>query len=322
MIMSAPHARSRVRKDDDEIIIDPVYHALSRINGDINRMTKPQLQHHLNSNGLNEKGVKEVLMKRLKNYYKKQKLHMKPSYVEGMQHYPYLVVLDYEATCEQQNPQDYLHEIIEFPAVLIDTTSTERVDVFHSYCKPALNPQLSEFCTSLTGIQQSDVDSAPDFTTVFNNFETWMKKHDLFAPRKCAFVTDGPWDFSRFLNIQCCLSEIKYPRWAKKWINLKKVYGNFYKLKKPKMMDMLSNIGLEFEGRHHCGMDDATNLSRIVQRMLDDGAIFQFNERLNSGKLEVISEKEKALLSSYDDANADVTEATAVLTTNLNHLHL
>uniref|UniRef100_H2ZKS0 Exonuclease domain-containing protein n=1 Tax=Ciona savignyi TaxID=51511 RepID=H2ZKS0_CIOSA len=188
-----------------------------------------------------------------------------------MQHYPYLVVLDFEATCEEKNSSDYLHEIIEFPAVLLDTSCNKQVDIFHSYCKPSLNPKLSEFCTKLTGIQQSDVDTAPNFNIVFNNFERWMKKHDLLAPRKCAFVTDGPWDFSRFFNIQCCLSELKYPKWAKKWINLKKVYGNFYKLKKPRMMDMLSNIGLQFEGRPHCGMDDASNLSRIVLRMLEDG---------------------------------------------------
>ena len=29
-----------------------------------------------------------------------------------------------------------------------------QVDAFHSYCKPVLNPQLSEFCCSLTGISQ------------------------------------------------------------------------------------------------------------------------------------------------------------------------
>ena len=30
------------------------------------------------------------------------------------------MVVDFEATCEEKNAQDYPHEIIEFPAVLID----------------------------------------------------------------------------------------------------------------------------------------------------------------------------------------------------------
>jgi hypothetical protein len=29
-----------------------------------------------------------------------------------------------------------------------------QVDEFHSYCRPKINPQLSEFCTQLTGITQ------------------------------------------------------------------------------------------------------------------------------------------------------------------------
>jgi hypothetical protein len=34
--------------------------------------------------------------------------------------FDYLVVVDFEATCEEKNTVDYPHEIIEFPAVLID----------------------------------------------------------------------------------------------------------------------------------------------------------------------------------------------------------
>ncbi|CAK8698592.1 unnamed protein product [Clavelina lepadiformis] len=70
-------------------------------------------------------------------------------------------------------------------------------------------------------------------------------------------------------------------------------------LKKPKLLDMLANIGLNFEGRHHCGRDDAKNLARIVIRLMQDGAVFQFNERLNAGKLENITEDERALLNGF-----------------------
>lgn len=35
---------------------------------------------------------------------------------------------------------------------------------------------------------------------------------------------------SKFLNIQCRISRIKYPSFAKKWINIRKSYGNFYKV--------------------------------------------------------------------------------------------
>jgi len=73
------------------------------------------------------RGVPEVLKKRLKSYYKEQKLPC--SSIQG-QYYPYMVVIDYEATCEETNPTDYIHEIIEFPAVLIDTSSHVIVSFF------------------------------------------------------------------------------------------------------------------------------------------------------------------------------------------------
>ena len=38
----------------------------------------------------------------------------------------YLVVIDLEATCLDPNPRDYIHEVIEFPALLYNV-STLRV---------------------------------------------------------------------------------------------------------------------------------------------------------------------------------------------------
>lgn len=45
-----------------------------------------------------------------------------------------------------------------------------------------------------------------------------------------ASFCSSAWDMSKFLNIQCQLSRLKYPQFAKKWINIRKAYGNFYKV--------------------------------------------------------------------------------------------
>lgn len=42
----------------------------------------------------------------------------------------FLVVLDFEATCEQSG--DYEHEIIEWPAVLLRTSDATVIDEFHT----------------------------------------------------------------------------------------------------------------------------------------------------------------------------------------------
>ena len=38
-------------------------------------------------------------------------------------------VIDFEGTCEEENPKDYIHEIIEFPAVLVDANTLEVVSI-------------------------------------------------------------------------------------------------------------------------------------------------------------------------------------------------
>lgn len=70
------------------------------------------------------------MKKRLKNYYKKHKLLMTQSVTAGEAtdtYYDYICVVDFEATCEQDNPADFTHEIIEFPMVLLNTHTLEIV---------------------------------------------------------------------------------------------------------------------------------------------------------------------------------------------------
>lgn len=42
-------------------------------------------------------------------------------------YYDYICIIDFEATCEEGNPAEFLHEIIEFPVVLLNTHSLEIV---------------------------------------------------------------------------------------------------------------------------------------------------------------------------------------------------
>lgn len=95
-------------------------------NGCINRMSKEELRAKLSEFKLETRGVKDVLKKRLKNYYKKQKLMLKESSA-GDSYYDYICIIDFEATCEEGNPAEFLHEIIEFPVVLLNTHTLEIV---------------------------------------------------------------------------------------------------------------------------------------------------------------------------------------------------
>lgn len=52
-------------------------------------------------------------------------------------------------------------ETIEIGLVVIDLETLEIVDEFQRFVRPRINPILTDFCKSLTSIQQADEDGAP-----------------------------------------------------------------------------------------------------------------------------------------------------------------
>lgn len=68
----------------------------------------------------------------------------------------YLLILDFEATCDDSGrivPKDE-SEIIEFPTLLYDVDENKVQATFHEYVRPTRHPNLTSFCTDLTGIGQ------------------------------------------------------------------------------------------------------------------------------------------------------------------------
>lgn len=266
---------------------NPIFRELSRINGEINKLKMDQLKARLRSLHLDTHGKKSVLQKRLKTYYKVQKLQEENIEDPGFRqlYYDNYVIIDFEATCDNTDPHNYRHEIIEFPGVLVCTKSCRVISEFHSYVRPSVNPKLTSFCTSLTGITQDKVNFAPMFPEVLQKFEDWLSKNKLTTkPHKFAIVTDGPWDMGRFLYQQCLMSKIPFPSWAVKWINIRKNYSNFYSTKRMCLKEMLRRLGMNFEGQPHCGLDDSRNIARVAIKLLKDGANLRVNERIHLRK--------------------------------------
>ncbi|XP_032069528.1 3'-5' exoribonuclease 1 [Thamnophis elegans] len=274
------------KKSNSSDFSDPIYKEISLTNGYINRMNREELRAKLAEFRLDTRGVKDVLKKRLKNYYKKEKLmHKQPPNAED--YYNYICVIDFEATCEEKNQPEFTHEIIEFPIVLLNTQTLQIEDTFQQYVKPEINPQLSDFCINLTGISQELVEKADEFPKVLQCVVDWMKQKELGSKYSYCILTDGSWDMSKFLNIQCRISRLKYPSFAKKWINIRKSYGNFYKVPRcqTKLSTMLEKLGMDYDGRPHSGLDDSKNIARIAIRMLQDGCELRVNERMHGGHL-------------------------------------
>ncbi|XP_015438796.1 PREDICTED: ERI1 exoribonuclease 3 [Dufourea novaeangliae] len=183
---------------------------------------------------------------------------------EVKQHFNYLLVLDLEATCkefEKLQPQ----EIIEFPCVALSTKNWKVENVFHQYIKPKVHPQLTPFCTKLTGIIQEMVENQPHFPEVFDKFCCWLEEHNYFKEgNDCAFVTCGDWDLKAMLPSQCKLDQITLPLYFRKWINLKRSFFDTTDHYPRSILAMLSFLELDLEGQLHSGIDDVNNMIRII----------------------------------------------------------
>eukprot|EP00475_Leptophrys_vorax_P035750 TRINITY_DN5935_c0_g1_i1.p1 TRINITY_DN5935_c0_g1~~TRINITY_DN5935_c0_g1_i1.p1 ORF type:complete len:223 (+),score=68.14 TRINITY_DN5935_c0_g1_i1:21-689(+) len=195
--------------------------------------------------------------------------------------FQYLIVLDFEATCEKDqkipNP-----EIIEFPMVVVDVGAQQLVeDVWiQVYVKPVENPVLSAFCTELTGITQEVVDQAVEFPQAYEQVIQFLTEHGFIncaEPKSFAFVTCGHWDLSSALPKQARSSGMKVHKAFSRWINVKDEFERFYGRKGHGMKHLLETLNLELTGRHHSGIDDCRNIAKIVIKMLQDGCSFQIN---------------------------------------------
>jgi inhibitor of KinA sporulation pathway (predicted exonuclease) len=72
--------------------------------------------------------------------------------------------------------------------------------------------------------------------------------------------------------MQCNREKILRPNYFSKYINIKEVFANHYKLDRPVgMAKMLELAKLSLEGHHHSGIDDCKNISRIVEHLLKQG---------------------------------------------------
>lgn len=188
--------------------------------------------------------------------------------------YDYILVIDFEATCEEHPPRNYLYEIIEFPVVLVDVHLQRAVAEFHRFVKPRHKAQLSAFCKELTGIQQSNVDEAASLEEVILQFERWY--HQTLPPNaRTVFATDGPMDFKEFMHQHSVLrQQIRFPTLFYQWIDVKKSFAQFFQCQQGKIKAMLEVLHCPFEGRLHSGIDDARNIARIVIGLLQWGCTF------------------------------------------------
>ncbi|XP_023327486.1 ERI1 exoribonuclease 2 isoform X2 [Eurytemora carolleeae] len=195
--------------------------------------------------------------------------------IECSQEIKYLLIIDFESTCWQEKSSGFPPEIIEFPVLLVDLVTGETVSEFHEYVMPTEHPRLTSFCTQLTGINQETVESGIPLGTCLLLFNSWIKemteKYNLSSDSSTGNLytccTWSDWDLNLCLENECKRKQLKKPLELRRWIDIRAVYKQFYQRTPKGLKGGLKDVGLEFEGREHSGIEDA----RLVLSMVQSG---------------------------------------------------
>ncbi len=175
------------------------------------------------------------------------------------------IVYDLEATCWKKKPKDFVNEIIEIGAVKINE-QRKIIDTFEAFVRPVVHPILSDFCTELTSIEQSQVADAEGFKEVISNFKNWIIDNGQNNYWLCSW---GFYDRKQ-LEKDCLLHQLP-DAWVGQHISIKHQYQRVKGQKRPiGCKSAIKQEGLTFEGTHHRGIDDAKNIAKIFLKYFDD----------------------------------------------------
>ncbi|CAG8558493.1 17126_t:CDS:2 [Acaulospora morrowiae] len=191
----------------------------------------------------------------------------------------YLVVIDFEATCDENatNPQALqvtkeTAEIIEFAWVIVDTNTLEVVYQHTQYVKPENTP-LTAFCTNLTNITWDKLEQAGTLQNAITNLDDYIKSHIISQNKTFCFCTHGAWDLriqlpreARDKHIElppylahCRLFDLKqeYQRWQ--------VHHQDVILKNHSLEEMCESFDLQVAGPTHTGLGDSLTMVNIIR---------------------------------------------------------
>lgn len=176
------------------------------------------------------------------------------------------LIIDLEATCEEGKERDNYRktsESIEIGWVVVNSLY-EIEEEGDELIKPVRNPILTKFCTTLTRIAQSDVDSAPTFPYIMERLK------GILGNLQSDYILGSWGDYDNAQLIRdCAFHSYSYPFGL--YINLKNVFAIKKKIAPCGLQKALEICDLTFEGQPHCGLDDAKNVARIfIQEKLID----------------------------------------------------
>lgn len=188
---------------------------------------------------------------------------MTAAFKEAMLSTDYILAVDFEATCNDDNsfPRSE-SEIIEFGCALVDVKTRQVVQTFTSFIKPQIHPTLHPFCTELTTIVQADVEEAPVFKVVAKSVTDWLHTHVRMAGKSLVWISWGQYDYNKLME-DCSRARVNNPLGGVPHFNLKGYEALLSRSNEKGLAGVVKHYGLKWHGTHHRGVDDAINVANV-----------------------------------------------------------
>ncbi|MVP01918.1 MULTISPECIES: 3'-5' exonuclease [Paenibacillus] len=174
------------------------------------------------------------------------------------------IVYDLEMTVTRKKIQ--VSEIIEIGAVQIELVDGKPAvtGTFQSFVKPDRSPVISASTRALTGITQSELQSAETWPLVQERLLEWIGGGEYYL---CAW---GPDDLIQ-LGSDCRMHGTKTD-WIRNHNNLQKLMAGLVQQDKQQQIGLKTALeywNIPFDGSHHRALDDAINTAKLFVHLYD-----------------------------------------------------
>lgn len=172
-----------------------------------------------------------------------------------------ILVVDVESTCwEDSPPSGQKSEIIEVGLCPIDLRTLTRIEKRSILIKPVLS-EISEFCTRLTTLSPDMFVDAGSLTDAVRTLKKDFRSKDRL------WASWGDYDRRQFERV-CKDQNVGYP-FGPSHLNVKSLFAAAIGSGPEMGLDgAYQRLGLEMEGTHHRGDDDAWNIAGILCQLL------------------------------------------------------
>jgi len=204
---------------------------------------------------------------------------------------PVLLLLDLEGGGNKDGT-DGEDEIIEVPVLSMCPITGRELGRFHRFARPGFwDREVNSMRQRFHPECFNNDSSAVPFPGVIHQMQAWLcKVLGVSSPvdlksESFLFVTCGNWDVKTAIPLQCNkplpgtvdlqTQQLMFSRWS----NLKDVFKDHYRLDPNRaptgMRGMLNRLKISLQGQHHLGMDDVSNLAKILKKIVAEGCVLK-----------------------------------------------